>query len=189
MRVQHLGWGYFAAFIVAVPPFCSWRVVRHRVYFASPYLFPSRHARRGLVFSSLSLTVTYGLARFAQPRSWSPDALKVVAEYLSFLQAPTRRTCLVVLSESLRMAAEGNWRGWALRTMDCGRACLVYGVLVLLAGRFTSSVTAAQGRLAAPRARIQAPCGTTAAGIEQRPFALEGEADVLSRRQHWSRYS
>ena len=55
------------------------------------YLFPSSRTRDVVwVLSSLSLTVLYGMVRFAEPeRLIRPDALKVVAEYLDYLQAPT----------------------------------------------------------------------------------------------------
>jgi len=76
------------------------------------YVFPSSRTRDVVwVFSSLSLTVTYGLVRFAQPEKLiRPDALKVVAEYLNFLQAPTAPYLPSWwLAEALRMAAEGAW--------------------------------------------------------------------------------
>lgn len=140
MRVQHLGLGYFAAFIVALPPFLL-LAASFGIGFTLLllYLFPSSRTRDVVwVFSSLSLTVTYGLVRFAQPEKLiRPDALKVVAEYLNFLQAPTAPYLPSWwLAEALRMAAEGDWQGWALRTTGLwAAACLVYGLLVALAGK------------------------------------------------------
>ena len=140
MRVQHLGPGYFAAFLLALPPFLL-LAASFGIGFTLLllYLFPSSRTRDVVwVFSSLSLTVTYGLVRFAQPeRLIRPDALKVVAEYLNFLQAPTAPYLPSWwLAEALRMAAEGNWRGWALRTMGLwAAASLVYSFLVALAGK------------------------------------------------------
>ncbi|PIR19387.1 MAG: hypothetical protein COV48_02280 [Elusimicrobia bacterium CG11_big_fil_rev_8_21_14_0_20_64_6] len=140
MRVQHLGLTFFAGFIVAVPPFLL-LAASFGIGFTLLllYFFPSSRTRDVVwVFSSLSLTVVYGLVRFAQPEKLiRPDALKVVAEYLSFLQAPTAPYLPSWwLAEALRMSAEGDWRGWALRAFGLwGAACLVYGLLVLLAGK------------------------------------------------------
>ncbi len=140
MRVRGLGAGYFLAFAAALPPFlllaASFGIAFTLLLL---WLFPTSRTRDIVwVFSSLSLTVVYGLVRFAQPeRLIRPDALKVVAEYLNFLQAPTAPYLPSWwLAEALRMAAEGNGRGWALRTAGSwAMACLVYGLLVALAGK------------------------------------------------------
>src|SRR5438477_403867 len=92
-----------------------WRSLRNRAAFLTPYewardavfglagpvgvaftvvvlyLFPSSRTRDVIwVLSSLSMTLVYGLIRFSQPeRLIRPDALRVVADYLNFLQAPT----------------------------------------------------------------------------------------------------
>lgn len=140
MRVRHLGFGFLAAFIVAVPPFLL-LAASFGIGFTLLllYLFPSSRTRDVVwVFSSLSLTVTYGLVRFAQPEKLiRPDALKVVAEYLNFLQAPTAPYLPSWwLAEALRLAAEGAWRGYALRALGLWAAAfLVYGLLVALAGK------------------------------------------------------
>jgi ABC-2 type transport system permease protein len=140
MRVQHLGLGYFLAFAVAVPPFLL-LAASFGIGFTLLllYLFPSSRTRDVVwVFSSLSLTVAYGLVRFAQPEKLiRPDALKVVAEYLNFLQAPTAPYLPSWwLAEALRMAAEGDRTGWALRALGLwGAAFLVYALLVALAGK------------------------------------------------------
>ncbi len=140
MRVMGLGAGYFAAFALSVPPYlllaASCGIGFTLVLL---WLFPSSRTRDVVwVLSSLSLSVTYGLVRFAQPeRLIRPDALKVVAEYLNFLQAPTAPYLPSWwLAEGLRMAAGGAWRGWALRFAALwGAAALVYALLVLLAGK------------------------------------------------------
>lgn len=140
MRVQQVGPGFFAAFLVAVPPFLL-LAASFGIGFTLLllYLFPSSRTRDVVwVFSSLSLTVVYGLVRFAQPEKLiRPDALKVVAEYLSFLQAPTAPYLPSWwLAEALRMAAEGQWRGYASRTVGLWAAAfIVYGLLVALAGK------------------------------------------------------
>ncbi len=140
MRTQHLGLGYFASFLVALPPFLL-LAASFGIGFTLLllYLFPSSRTRDVVwVFSSLSLTVVYGLVRFAQPEKLvRPDALKIVAEYLNFLQAPTAPYLPSWwLAEALRMSAEGDWQGWALRTAALwAGAGVVYAVLVALAGK------------------------------------------------------
>lgn len=140
MRVQHLSVLYFAGFVVAVPPFLL-LAASFGIGFTLLllYFFPSSRTRDVVwVFSSLSLTVTYGLVRFAQPEKLiRADGLKVVAEYLNFLQAPTAPYLPSWwLSEALRMAAEGQWRGYAPRAAGLwASACFVYALLVLLAGK------------------------------------------------------
>jgi len=140
MRVQHLGPTYLAAFAFATPPFLL-LAASFGIGFTLLllYFFPSSRTRDVVwVFSSLSLTVTYGLVRFAQPEKLiRPDALKVVAEYLNFLQAPTAPYLPSWwLAEALRMAAEGNRSGYALRALGLWAAAfLVYGALVALAGK------------------------------------------------------
>lgn len=139
LRVERLGWGFLGAFALSVPPFlllaASWGIAFTLVLL---WLFPSSRTRDVVwVLSSLSLTVAYGLVRFAQPeRLIRPDALKVVTEYLHFLQAPTAPYLPSWwLSEGLRLAAEGAWGGWALRALALwGAAAAVYAGLVALAG-------------------------------------------------------
>lgn len=140
MRVQHLGFAFLAAFAASVPPFlllaASWGIAFTLVLL---WLFPSSRTRDVVwVLSSLSLTIAYGLVRFAQPeRLIRPDALSVVAEYLGYLQAPTAPYLPSWwLAEALRLAAGGNWRGWAERAaLLWGSAALIYAGLVALAGR------------------------------------------------------
>ena len=140
MRVEHLGPAYLAAFIVAVPPFLL-LAASFGIGFTLLllYLFPSSRTRDVVwVLSSLSLTVTYGLVRFAQPEKLiRPDALRVVAEYIGFLQAPTAPYLPSWwLAEALRMAAAGHWGSWAMRAaMLWGAAAVVYACLVAVAGR------------------------------------------------------
>ncbi|MBI4061131.1 MAG: hypothetical protein HY403_06850 [Elusimicrobia bacterium] len=140
MRVRGLGMGYFLAFSASLPPFLL-LAASFGIGFTLLllYLFPSARTRDVVwVFSSLSLTVVYGLARLAQPEKLvRPDALRAVAEYLNFLQAPTAPYLPSWwLAEALRMAAEGDWRGWASRTAGLwGAAAAVYGLLMALAGR------------------------------------------------------
>ncbi|MEK7234564.1 MAG: hypothetical protein AAB268_12165 [Elusimicrobiota bacterium] len=140
MRVLSLGRGYLLAFSASLPPFlllAAFCGIGFTLFLL--YLFPSSRTRDVVwMFSSLSLTVVYGLVRFAQPEKLvRPDALKVVAEYLNFLQAPTAPYLPSWwLCEALRMAAQGHWSGWALRTGGLWlAAAAVYGLLVALAGK------------------------------------------------------
>ncbi len=154
MRVFHLGPAFFAAFAVALPPFlllgASFGIGFTLLLL---YLFPSARTRDVVwVLSSLSLTVTYGLIRFAQPEKLiRPDALKVVAEYLSFLQAPTAPYLPSWwMSRALQSAAGGHWGDWARGAGALWAAALaVYAVLVALAGvlYFTGYSGAQEGAL------------------------------------------
>ena len=92
VRVNHYGAGFFLAFLLLMLPFLALAAAVGMAFtLLLLYLFPSSRTRDVVwVLSSLSLTVLYGLARFAEPeRLIRPDALKVVAEYLQYLQAPT----------------------------------------------------------------------------------------------------
>lgn len=139
LRVEKLGGAFLGGFLLALPPFlllaASFGIAFTLVLL---WLFPSSRTRDVVwVLSSLSLSVTYGGIRFAQPeRLIRPDALKVVAEYLHFLQAPTAPYLPSWwFSEALRLAAEGAWTGYAAQTAKLWAAAgLVYAALVALAG-------------------------------------------------------
>lgn len=138
-RVENLGPGFLGAFLLALPPFLLLASsVGIGFTLVLLYLFPSSRTRDVVwVFSSLSLTVTYGLVRFAQPEKLiRPDALKVVAEYLNFLQAPTAPWLPSWwLTQGLRAAADGRWGDWGANTAALWVvAAVVYGALVWLAG-------------------------------------------------------
>ena len=138
-RVAHLGWSFFAAFVAVLPPFLL-LAASFGIGFTLLllYLFPSSRTRDVVwVFSSLSLSVMYGLVRFAQPeRLIRPDALKVVAEYLGFLQAPTAAYLPSWWrARGLQAAARGRWGAYARdAAILWGAALAVYAVLVALAG-------------------------------------------------------
>jgi ABC-2 type transport system permease protein len=139
-RVLGLGWSFVGAFAALLPPFlllaASFGIAFTLVLL---YLFPSSRTRDVVwVLSSLSLTLVYGLARFAQPeRLMRPDALKVVAQYLDYLQAPTAPYLPSWwATRGLQAAADGRWGRWAADLgLLWGAALLVYGGLVWLAGR------------------------------------------------------
>ncbi len=140
MRVLHLGIGFFGAFAALLLPFlllgASLGIAFTLVLL---YLFPSSRTRDVVwVLSSLSLTVTYGLVRFSQPEKLiRPDTLRVVAEYLNFLQAPTAPGLPSWwLTRGLQAAAAGRWGHWGLDAAALWIAAIAtYTLLVLLAGR------------------------------------------------------
>ncbi|HXT00605.1 MAG TPA: hypothetical protein VN915_08025 [Elusimicrobiota bacterium] len=140
MKVLRLGPAFFLAFAFALPPFLL-LAASFGIGFTLLllYLFPSSRTRDVVwVFSSLSMTVMYGLVRFAQPeRLIRPDMLKVVAEYLNYLQAPTAPYLPSWwMSQGLRAAAGGHWGEWALQAAALwGSAAAVYAGLVALASR------------------------------------------------------
>ena len=140
MRVLRLGPSFFAAFAFSLPPFLL-LAASFGIGFTLLllYLFPSSRTRDVVwILSSLSMSVMYGLIRFAQPEKLiRPDMLKVVAEYLNFLQAPTAPYLPSWwLALSLQAAAAGHWGAWALQAAALwGSAFAVYAGLVWLAGR------------------------------------------------------
>jgi len=154
MRVLHLGAAFFLSFAAVLPAFlllaASFGIAFTLLLL---YLFPSSRTRDVVwVLSSLSMTVMYGLVRFAQPeRLIRPDALKIVAEYLNFLQAPTAPALPSWwLARALESAAAGRWGAWALDAARLwGAALLVYAALVWLAGAayFTGYSGAQEGAL------------------------------------------
>jgi ABC-2 type transport system permease protein len=154
MRVLHLGPSYFAAFALALPPFlllaASFGIAFTLLLL---YLFPSSRTRDVVwVLSSLSMSVMYVLVRFAQPEKLiRPDMLKVVAEYLNFLQAPTAPYLPSWwFALGLQAAAGAHWGAYALQAAALwGASFAVYGGLVALAGKvyFTGYSGAQEGAL------------------------------------------
>lgn len=138
-RVWRLGWWFSLAFAAALPPFlllaASFGIAFSLLLL---YLFPSSRTRDVVwAFSSLFLSVLYGLVRFAQPeRLIRPDALRVVAEYLVFLQAPTAPGLPSWwLTRALQAAAQGHWGAYARdATLLWGAALAAYGLLAAAAG-------------------------------------------------------
>ena len=139
-RVLRLGPAFFAAFAFSLPPFLL-LAASFGIGFTLLllYLFPSSRTRDVVwVFSSLSMTVMYGLIRFAQPEKLiRPDMLRVVAEYLNYLQAPTAPALPSWwFALGLQAAAGRHWGAWALQAAALwGAAFAVYAGLVWLAGK------------------------------------------------------
>lgn len=138
--VNDLGAGFFAAFVLLMAPFLLLAAsVGVAFTMIVLYLFPSSRTRDVIwVLSSLSMTFVYGLIRFAQPeRLIRPDALRVVAEYLNFLQAPTAPYLPSWwLTKALSSLAGGHYGSFARYSLVlCAAAAAAYGLLVWLAGR------------------------------------------------------
>lgn len=140
MRVMGLGPEVLGAFALTLPPFLLLAASFGLGFtLLLLWLFPSSRTRDVVwVLSSLSLTLMYGLVRFAEPeRLIRPDALRVVAEYLRFLQAPTAPYLPSWwMARALRASAEGRWASWGLdAALLWATAAAVYAGLVALAGR------------------------------------------------------
>ncbi|MBI3552128.1 MAG: hypothetical protein HY077_06390 [Elusimicrobia bacterium] len=140
MKVNDLGWGFFAAFTALMIPFL---LIAASVGVAFTvvvlYLFPSSRTRDVIwVLSSLSMTMVYGLIRFSQPeRLIRPDALRVVADYLNFLQSPTAPYLPSWwITKALTSLAAGRPTDFMrYSALLCVAAAILYGALVWLAGR------------------------------------------------------
>ncbi|MBI4679490.1 MAG: hypothetical protein HY748_18100 [Elusimicrobia bacterium] len=162
-QVSGYGWGFYAAFVVTLAPFLALAASAGiAATLVILYLFPSSRTRDAVyVIATLSLTLVYGLVRFAEPeRLIRPDALHVVADYLNFLQAPTAPYAPSWwLTEALRSYAAGKT---AVFWWNCGLlygcAAAVYALLVMLASRvyFIGYSGAQEGGLR----RLEAPLGT-----------------------------
>ncbi|MBI5241774.1 MAG: hypothetical protein HY926_14980 [Elusimicrobia bacterium] len=154
VRVNHYGPDVFVAFLALMAPFLALAAAAGMAFtLALLYLFPSSRTRDVVwVLSSLSLTVVYGLVRFAQPeRLIRPDALEVVADYLSYLQAPTAPYAPSWwLTAGIQAAAAGHYAVLARQAaLLYGVTAAVYAGLVALAGKvyFTGYSGAQEGRL------------------------------------------
>ena len=194
-RVLGAGWPFVLAFAVGIPPYLLLAAsVGIAFTLVLLKLFPTSRTRDVVwMLSSLSLTVAYGLVRFAQPEKLvRPDAIGVVAEYLRYLQAPTAPYVPSWwLAESARAAAAGRWGDWALR---CGAlwaaAVLVYGGLVALAGRiyFDGYSGAQEGALRRRTHDLAARLFESRLARARESAALLWKERVLFSRdvRHWS---
>jgi ABC-2 type transport system permease protein len=193
-RVLHLGAGFLGAFAALMPPFLL-LAASFGIGFTLLllYLFPSSRTRDVVwVLSSLSLTIAYGLVRFAQPeRLIRPDALQVVAQYLDFLQAPTAPYLPSWwAARGLEAAAEGRWAAWAADLgLLWGAALLVYGALVWLAGKtyFIGYSGAQEGALRRRRHSFRPLLERRALGAGPAAALLWKERTAFLRDvKHWS---
>ena len=139
MRALDYGWGLMGAFAVLAPAYLLLAAcIGLLTTLLLLYAFPSSRTRDAIwVAASLSLTFVYAAIRFSQPeRLIRPDALHVVAEYLTFLQTPTAPYLPSWwMTKALMAASRGDWT-------DCARwggglaaaAAAAFGFLVWLSG-------------------------------------------------------
>jgi ABC-2 type transport system permease protein len=153
VRLNSYGFGFFAAFCALMIPFLALAAsVGVSFTLLLLYLFPSSRTRDVIwVLSSLSLTSFYGFIRYAEPeRLIRPDALRAVAEYINFLQAPTAPYLPSWwLTSALRSLALDQPGFWSRSALLFGAAALVYAFIVWLSGRlyFKGYSGAQEGRL------------------------------------------
>ncbi|MBI5210062.1 MAG: hypothetical protein HY927_08830 [Elusimicrobia bacterium] len=156
------GWGFYAAFFLLLGPFLALASSAGIAFtLVILYCFPSSRTRDAVyIIATFSLTLVYGLIRFAEPEKLiRPDALHVVADYLKFLRAPTAPYAPSWwLTKALSSVAAGNAAAfWRHAALLAGCAAFVYALLVLLAGRvyFVGYSGAQEGSLR----RLEPPLG------------------------------
>lgn len=184
MRVNGYGFDFFAVFFFLLVPYLA-LAASFGIAFTLLvlYFFPSSRTRDVIyIFSSFSLTLVYGLVRFAEPeRLIRPDALHIVAEYLSFLQAPTAPALPSWwLTKALSCYAGGRMSlffGYAGLLMAC--AVLMYAALVALAGKiYFEGYSGAQD---SPMRRLPFPAGAIIS-----PLFWKERKSFFRDVKHWS---
>lgn len=139
VRVNHYGAGFYVSFLWLMIPFlllagcfgiCFTLVLL--------YCFPSSRTRDVIwVASSFSLTLVYGAIRFSQPEKLiRPDALRLVADYLNYLQAPTAPylpSWWLTKALSAQVAGQPSLF-WLYAGLLWAAALTVYGLLIFLSG-------------------------------------------------------
>lgn len=139
VRTHHFPAAFLPAFALLLVPFLLLAAAFGIAFtMGLLYLFPSSRTRDVIwMASSLSLTFLYGAIRYAQPeRLVRPDALRVVADYLNFLQAPTARYLPSWwLAKALMACAAGRAAVfWRYAGLLVGATAAVYAVLIWAAG-------------------------------------------------------
>ena len=92
IKVNSLGYSFFISFLVLVIPYTFLAAIIGIVFSITiMYFFPSSKTRDVIwVISSISFAFVYISIRFSKPEKFlRPDMLGVIANYLSYLQAPT----------------------------------------------------------------------------------------------------
>jgi ABC-2 type transport system permease protein len=192
-RTHHFGWGFLAAFLVLLPPYlllgaCAGLFLTLMLLWG----FPSSRTRDVIwVLSSLSLTLVYGAIRFVQPEKLiRPDSLKVVAEYLNYLQAPTAPYLPSWwMTKALMAASRGDWpacaRWGAALFAAAGGA---YGLLLWLAGPlyFAAYSGAQEGALRRRRLDIRPLRESLLLGREAGALLWRERRAFLRDVKHWS---
>lgn len=148
--VQRVGWPFYAAFFALTAPFLVLATVIGMAFtLALMRLFPSPRTRDIIwVLSSVSVALVYVLLRFSEPeRLVRPDALRLVAEYLGYLQAPTAPYLPSWwLTQAMAGWVNGRWSLFARHAAGlAGAAALAYAALLALASRtYARSYSGAQ---------------------------------------------
>ncbi len=139
IKANHYPPSFFIAFCVLLLPFLLLAASAGIAFtLLLLYFFPSSRTRDVIwVASSLSLTLLYGAIRYAQPEKLvRPDALRVVSDYLKFLQAPTAEYLPSWwLTKALTAYTAGHWTTFlGQAALLLGATAAVYAALVWLAG-------------------------------------------------------
>ncbi|MBI4385746.1 MAG: hypothetical protein HY551_00030 [Elusimicrobia bacterium] len=139
-QVKHLGVLFLFAFAGVVFPFLALASsVGMAFTLALMRLFPSPRTRDMIwILSSFSVAMLYVLLRISQPeRLVRPDMLELVAQYLSYLQAPTAPALPSWwLTRALWGCAHARWDVfWTYAALLYGVCAATYGALVYAAGR------------------------------------------------------
>ena len=154
---MHQGWSFLAAFLLLTVPFLLAAAALGMIFtLALLYFFPSSRTRDVVwVLASLSVAALYTLLRFSQPEKLiRPDALRLVAEYLGYLQAPTAPYAPSWwMTRALAAFVQGDWAAfWRQTALLAGAATAAYGLLIHLAGRlYARGYSGAQESLRARR--------------------------------------
>lgn len=92
MKVNGFGFGFLVSFVFLVVPYAFLAAVIGVIFsLLLMYFFPNSKTRDAVwILSSLSFSLVYVALRFSKPEKLlRPDMLGVIANYLSYLQAPT----------------------------------------------------------------------------------------------------
>jgi len=138
--INGLGWKFFVAFVVLMAPFLMLAAAVGVAFtMIVLYLFPSSRTRDVIwVFVEPVDDLGVWLDPFRPARkAHPPDALRVVADYLNFLQAPTAPYLPSWwLTKALSSLAGHHYEiFWHYALLLFAAAAVVYGLLVWLAGR------------------------------------------------------
>lgn len=193
-RVFGWGAGFMGGFVLVLPPFLLLAASGGLLFtLVLLCLFPSSRTRDVIwVLASLSLTMAYGLIRFAEPeRLIRPDALKIVAQYLAYLQAPTAPYLPSWwLTKAIQDLAAGRvWEYWRWAALLYAAAAAAYGFLVWLSGPlYFQGVSGAQEGRLRRLAHSFVPFPEGALGLSRQTAALlwKERSTFFRDVKHWS---
>lgn len=141
-QVKGVSPGFYVAFTGLMLPFLLTAASLGMAFtLALMYLFPSSRTRDALwLLSSASMAMVYVLLRASEPEKLArPDALRVIADYLGFLQAPTAPYLpswwMTKALSSYAGAGGPSASFWGQAALLTATAAGVYAGLVWLSGR------------------------------------------------------